>query len=161
MRVPLKLNEIEQEHLQELYDAAGVARDELPYTEAFDKLCQDFQDRTFKNAHHEQVFGAILKYVRSSTCGAKLKTPVQLSGEQIAQLKAIINRHGTAGRLAPYSAEYEAALKEYNAATSQELSPRDFWLLVARCQARSRPSSGKRAAVKVRSEFSESDEAGD
>ena len=32
MKVPLKLNSIDQEHLQELYDAAGVARDELPYT---------------------------------------------------------------------------------------------------------------------------------
>src|SRR5258706_8529305 len=33
MKVPLKLNSIDQEHLQELYNAAGVARDELPYTE--------------------------------------------------------------------------------------------------------------------------------
>src|ERR1044072_7534176 len=70
MRVSLKLNAIEQEHLQELYDAAGVARDELPYSEQFDKLVQDFQDRTFKNAEPEQVFGALLKYVRSSTCAA-------------------------------------------------------------------------------------------
>ena len=30
MNVPLKLNAIDQEHLQELYNAAGVARDELP-----------------------------------------------------------------------------------------------------------------------------------
>ena len=36
MKVPLKLNSIDQEHLQELYDSAGVARDELPYTPAFD-----------------------------------------------------------------------------------------------------------------------------
>src|SRR5687767_14353654 len=55
MRPALKLNAIEQEHLQELYDAAGVARDELPYTEQFTQLCQDFQDRAFKNADPEQV----------------------------------------------------------------------------------------------------------
>ena len=31
--IPLKLSAIDQEHLQELYDASGVARDELPYTD--------------------------------------------------------------------------------------------------------------------------------
>ena len=66
MRLPLKLSSIDQEHLQELYDAAGVARDELPYTPKFDDIWQGFQDRTFKNAEREQVFGALLKYVRSS-----------------------------------------------------------------------------------------------
>src|SRR5579872_5953236 len=40
MNIPLKLNAIDQEHLQELYNAAGVARDELPYTEQFEQLCQ-------------------------------------------------------------------------------------------------------------------------
>src|SRR5213592_2907544 len=57
MRVPVKLSSIEQEHLQELYDAAGVARDELPYTEKFDELWLGFQNRTFKDAEREQVFG--------------------------------------------------------------------------------------------------------
>lgn len=151
MRVPLRLNEIEQEHLQELYDAAGVARDELPYTESFDKLCQDFQDRTFKNAHQEQVFGAILKYVRSSTCGAKGRSHPQMTPEQTAQLKAIINRHGNGGRIMPYSAEYDAALKEYSAAIGREVSPRDFWVLVSHVQGRSR-SSSRRATVRARSE---------
>ena len=66
MKPPLKLNAIDQEHLQELYNSAGVARDELPYTPAFDALVQGFQDRTFKNADQEQVFSAIIKYVRSS-----------------------------------------------------------------------------------------------
>ena len=67
MKAPLKLNSIDQEHLQELYNSAGVARDELPYSPAFDNLVQGFQDRTFKNAEPEQVFGAIVKYVRSSS----------------------------------------------------------------------------------------------
>ena len=35
MKAPLKLNSIDQEHLQELYNSAGVARDELPYSPAF------------------------------------------------------------------------------------------------------------------------------
>src|SRR5262245_28558091 len=84
MRVPLKLNAIEQEHLQELYDAAGVARGELPYSDQFHQLCEGFQDRTFKNAEREQVFGAILKYVRSSSnsaSGAVIET--KLSEDQL------------------------------------------------------------------------------
>jgi hypothetical protein len=60
MKVPLKLNSIDQEHLQELYNAAGVARDELPYTPQFEELWQGFQDRTFKNADREQLFAAII-----------------------------------------------------------------------------------------------------
>ena len=67
MRPPLKLNAIEQEHLQELYDAASAARDELPYTPKFEDLWQGFQDRTFKNAEREQVYGAITKYVRTGS----------------------------------------------------------------------------------------------
>src|SRR5206468_10352942 len=35
MKAPMKLNAIDQEHLQELYNAAGVPRDEPPYTPVF------------------------------------------------------------------------------------------------------------------------------
>ena len=75
MRPPLKLNAIDQEHLQELYDAAGISRDQLPYTPKFEELCQGFQDRTFKNAHQEQVFGALLKYTRSGGAAATMIPP--------------------------------------------------------------------------------------
>src|ERR1051325_5969542 len=107
MRVPLKLNAIEQEHLQELYDAAGVARDELPYSPKFDELCQGFQDRTFKNAEREQVFGAILKYVRSSSTAASgAAVENKLTEDQLKQLKALLPRHARGGKLLPYSDEF-------------------------------------------------------
>jgi hypothetical protein len=112
MRLGLKLNSIEQEHLQELYDAAGVARDELPYTPAFDKLCQDFQYRTFKNAEPAQVYGAMLKYVRSSTCSAGDAEAPSLEAEQVKQLKVVLRKHGRSGKLLPFSSELEAAMKE-------------------------------------------------
>src|SRR5438093_13575750 len=93
MRAPLKLNSIEQEHLQELYDAAGVARDELPYSPQFEEIWQGFQDRTFKNAEREQVFGAILKYVRSSSNTASGNViESKLSDDQLKQLKMLIPR---------------------------------------------------------------------
>src|SRR5688500_19747165 len=92
MRVPLKLNAIEQEHLQELYNAAGVARDELPYSEKFEEIWSGFQDRTFKNAEREQVYGAIIKYVRSSSNASTEQPDAKLDEEQAKRLKSLLPR---------------------------------------------------------------------
>lgn len=145
MRPSLKLNAIEQEHLQELYDAAGVARDELPYSESFDKLCQDFQDRAFKNADPEQVYGALIKYVRSSTCSSSKPEAPQLTPEQVKQLKLVLKKHAKAGKVLPYSSEFEAAMKEFNTVGGLNLSTRDFWMAIAGTQARSRRPGAKAA----------------
>src|SRR5437764_5084848 len=113
MRVPLKLNAIEQEHLQELYDAAGVARDELPYSEKFEEIWQGFQDRTFKNAEREQVFGALLKYTRSSGNASTAAPDTKLSEEQLKQLKGLLPRHARGGKILPYSDEFQQVQKEF------------------------------------------------
>jgi hypothetical protein len=160
MRPPLKLNAIEQEHLQELYDAAGVARDELPYTEQFTQLVQDFQDRTFKNAEPEQVFGAILKYVRSSTNAAGDVGDAVLDPEQVKSLKLVLKRHVKGGKVLPYSSEFETALKEFMGMTKKELTGRDFWLSIVRTQGRSRRPP-KRAAAKAVREDDGSEEDGE
>jgi len=136
MRPNLKLNGIEQEHLQELYDAAGIGRDELPYSQQFEKLCQDFQDRTFKNADPEQVYGALLKYVRSSTCASGKAEVPRLQPDDVKQLRLVLKKHGRAGKVLPYSYEFEASLKEFNGATGKELSARQFWMSIARAQSR-------------------------
>src|SRR5436190_9617036 len=93
MQLPLKLNAIDQEHLQELYDTSGIARDELPYTDAFEILWQGFQDRTFKNAEREQLFGALIKYVRSSSNASTTLPPGVATDEQLKQLKQLLPRH--------------------------------------------------------------------
>jgi len=147
MRPSLKLNAIEQEHLQELYDAAGVARDELPYSDQFTKLCEDFQFRAFKNAEPEQVYGAMLKYVRSSTNSSKNVEDSVLDSEQLKQLKNVVRRHAKAGKVLPYSSEFESALKEFGTLTGITLSPRDFWLSIARSQGRARKPPKRAAKV--------------
>src|SRR6266567_1962943 len=102
MMIPLKLNSIDQEHLQELYDSTGVARDELHYTPAFDEIVQGFQDRTFKNADHEQLFAAILKYLLiSSNAAAEPVAGAALNEDQLKQLKVVVSRHGSSGKLLP------------------------------------------------------------
>jgi hypothetical protein len=159
MRVPLKLNSIEQEHLQELYDSAGVARDELPYSAKFDEIWQGFQDRTFKNAEREQVFGAILKYVRSSSnaaSGALIESKV--SDDQLKQLKALLPRHSRAGKVLPYSDEFEAVRKEFAKISGVELTEQEFWQAMQKSQGPKRqPPPRRKAAAKAVEEETEDD----
>ena len=150
MKLPLKLNSIDQEHLQELYDAAGVARDELPYTPAFETLWQGFQDRTFKNADREQVFAAIVKYVRSSGNAAGQLAPPALSDEQLKQLKPVLSRHVIGGKILPYSDAFEGARAEFNKLAGADLDEHAFWQAILRAQGPKRvpPRRKKVAAAK-------------
>jgi len=134
MRVPLKLNSIEQEHLQELYNAAGIARDELPYSEKFEEVWSGFQDRTFKNAEREQVYGAIVKYVRSSSNASTAQPESRLNEDQLKQLKILLPRHAKGGKILPYSDEIDAARKEFAKLSSVELSEQEFWQAIMRAQ---------------------------
>jgi hypothetical protein len=150
MKVPLKLNSIDQEHLQELYDSTGVARDELPYTESFTKLCEGFQDRTFKNADPEQVYGALLKYVRSSSNAASAELPPSaVTDEQLKQLKAVLSRHLIAGKILPYSDEIKNAKAEFQKASGLELTEQEYWRAVLKLQGAKRrpPAPRKKVAT--------------
>ena len=129
--IPLKLSSIDQEHLQELYDAAGIARDELPYTEAYENIWQGFQDRTFKNAGRDQLYGALLKYTRSSTNPAKPSEPVELTEDQKKLLKNMIARHASGGKFMPYSDAFNSAVKEFNTQSGLTISENDFWRAAA------------------------------
>jgi hypothetical protein len=149
MKPPLKLSAIEQEHLQDLYDAAGVARDELPYTPEFEKFVQDFQDRTFKNAEPEQVYGAIIKYTRTSSNSMKnIAVDLPLDEEQLKKLKPVLTRHASAGRVMPYSDAFTNAKNEYKKHTGVELSDLQFWQAVLKTAGSKRkpPPPRKRAS---------------
>jgi len=157
MRPPLKLSAIDQEHLQELYDAAGVARDELPYTDSYEQVWQGFQDRTFKNAEREQLYGALLKYVRSSSNSAKNSPENILTDEQVKQLKGLLPRHSRSGKILPYSEEFDLVLKEFNKLAGTNLTGRAFWEGIIQSQgAKRRPP--KRVKVAVAAEESEEDD---
>ncbi len=134
MRPPIKLSAIDQEHLQELYNAAAVPREELPYTTFFDDICQGFQDRTFKNAHPEQVFAALLKYVRSGSHPAQPVQEVPLSDEQLKQLKDLLPRHAKGGKVLPYGDEFEAVHKEFSKLSGTSLETGVFWRAIIRSQ---------------------------
>lgn len=157
MAVPLKLNAIDQEHLQELYNAAGVSRDELPYTPQFEELWQGFQDRTFKNADREQVFGAIIKYVRSSGNASGQITLPGITDEQIKQLKAILSRHLVGGKILPYGESFQTARGEFNKAAKTDLDEQTFWHAILKSQGPKR-TPPKRAKVAVSKPDDDDDE---
>ena len=153
MKPPLKLNAIDQEHLQELYNASGVARDELPYTPVFEQLVQGFQDRTFKNADPEQVFAALLKYTRSSSNAATEQPAVTLDEDQLKRLKAALSRHLVGGKILPYSDEFNAARSEFIKAAGVEVPEQDFWRAILRSQGnKRRPPPRKKVAAAAKEE---------
>lgn len=154
MKPAMKLNAIDQEHLQELYDGLGTARDELPYTDKFDQLVQGFQDRTFKNADHEQVFAALLKYVRSSSnASSEVPADVAVSDDQIKQLKAVLSRHLVGGKILPYSDEINSARTEFNKAAGLQLNELEFWRAIQRAHGnKRRPPRRTKVAARVEQE---------
>jgi hypothetical protein len=158
MRPPLKLNAIEQEHLQELYDAATAARDELPYTPKFEDLWQGFQDRTFKNAEREQVYGAIMKYVRTgSPAGPMDLSEKRVSDDQAKQLKTLLVRTVRGGKLLPYSDEFESLRKDFNKLIGGELNERDFWQAIRQAQGPKRQPPRRTKVVAPKEEEPEED----
>ncbi len=147
MRVPLKLSSIDREHLQELYDAAGIPRDQLPYTTKFDEIWEGFQDRTFKNAEREQIYGALIKYARSGSHPAPDdSSSPDVTDDHLKQLKALIPRHSRAGKILPYSDEFEAVRGEFNKLAKMELTEQQFWQAILRSQGPKRKPP-KRAKV--------------
>ena len=148
MAIPLKLGSIEQEHLQELYEASGIPRDDLPYSPALSLLAQGFQDRTFKNADEGQVFGAILKYVRSGRCAkASGAVPAGFPGQ--AEHARVLRAQLHAGRkIQPYTPEFDAARGEFRRKAGAELSPHEFWLVLkAACERVPAAKSNRRGAA--------------
>lgn len=159
MRPPVKLSAIDQEHLQELYDAAGVPRDTLPYTEAFEQLVRDFQDRTFKNADKEQVYAALLKYTRSGSAGSAVAPESTLTPDQKKQLKSVLPRHAKGSKILPYSEELEAARQEFNRLAGTTLTDAEFWQDILALQgSRRRPPTRAAKPAAVESADTDDDE---
>jgi hypothetical protein len=127
MALPLKLSAIEQQHLQELYDAAGIPRDALPYTEILDQMCRDFQDRAFKNAGPAQVYGALVKYIKSSNCPKGAMVEIVDEEPLATNLKRVRDHRAGKAKINPYTSEFDSAKREFISTTGIELSEADFY----------------------------------
>jgi hypothetical protein len=146
MSTPIKLGAIEQEHLQELYEAAGVPRDRLPYSPAMAQVCQGFQDRTFRNADEGQVYGAIVKYVRSSRCAVADAAAVpEATEEQARWVELLKSQHPTWRKLQPYSPGFDGARAAFGRDNGAEITPHEFWQVVQLASKRAPGSSGEKS----------------
>lgn len=147
MSVPLKLGSIEQQHLQELFDAADVMRDDLPYSPELAQVCRDFQDRTFKNANEAQVYGALLKYVRSgrrqksASPAAPAATP-----DRLEHAKLLRAQRQSMPKLQPYTRDFDSARAGFARNGGPDLSPNEFWC-VARLASASAGARRRTAAL--------------
>jgi hypothetical protein len=148
MALPLKLSAIEQQHLQELYDAAGIPRDALPYSETLDQMCNDFQDRAFKNAGPAQVYGALVKYIKSSNCPKGAAVEVVDEEPLASHLKRVRDHRAGKARIAPYTSEFDSARREFTTSTGIELTEADFYRGLRLASERP-PARSRRAAVAV------------
>ena len=137
--IPLKLGSIEQQHLQELYEAAGVPRDELPYSPALTQVCKEFQDRTFKNANEAQVYGAIVKYVRSGRRAKKSTERPTVPAARAELAKLLRAQRASAPKPQPYTREFESARGAF-ARTGSDLPPNEFWAVLQLASGRSAPA---------------------
>ncbi len=144
--LPLKLSSIEVQHLQELYDAAGIPRDVLPYTAELDQLCLDFQDRAFKNAGPGQVYGALVKYVKSSKCPKTGPAEMKEDAPNAETIRKVKEHRAGKAKLSPYTPEFEQARKEFIHAHKTDLSEAEFYLGLRLATERS-PIKAKKAAV--------------
>jgi len=150
MSTPLKLGAIEQEHLQELYEAAGIPRDDLPYSPELTQLCKDFQDRAFRNADEPQVYGALLKYVRSSKCSTSATVDPAVTAAYAAQAAQLKASQPGAAKLRPYTPAFDSAREAFaktREAGAPELSPRDFWNIIKLSSRRAAPPPRKALAA--------------
>ena len=139
MSMPLKLGSIEQEHLQEIYEAAGIPRDDLPYSPELTQMCRDFQDRAFRNADEAQVFGALIKYVRSSKCSTAAACEPEVTAAREAQANLLRTSNPAAAKLRPYTPAFDSAREAFaksREAGTPEISAQEFWCIVKLCSRR-------------------------
>jgi hypothetical protein len=142
----LKLGAIEQEHLQELYEAAGVPRDQLPYSPVMAQMCQGFQERTFRNADEAQVYGAIVKYVRSSRCAAGDSPAPEATSDQARQVALLKAQHPVWKKLQPYSPGFDSARSAFARDNGADLTPHEFWQVIQLAAKRGSPQRSRAPA---------------
>lgn len=145
MAIPLKLGTIEQQHLQELYEAAGVPRDELPYSPALTQVCKEFQNRTFKNANEAQVFGAIVKYVRSGRRAKARATQPTVAPDRLTQARLLRAQRASAPKPRPYTRDFDYARNAFARAGGPDLSPQEYWCVLQLACEREVPAPADRA----------------
>ena len=112
-------------------------------------MCRDFQDRTFKNANEAQVYGALVKYVRSGRRGEGPRPKAPAAPRDLVEQARQLKEHRPAGqKLEPYTNAFDHARDAFARHLGAELSQHDFWHLVRLAGARSSGAKARPPAVR-------------
>lgn len=126
----VRLDRMGEEHVRELLESTELARDQLPYTEEFDRLKDEFYRRTFKKVSDEEFWLILAKIGKKG--GVRGKTtrdyaPELSEGEKEALLRLLPVDLGKTDSLA-YTDQMQRLVADFNRAAGLELSERDVWL---------------------------------
>jgi hypothetical protein len=128
----MRLDRAGEEHVRELMQGAELARDQLPYTEEFDRLKQGFYMRTFKKVSDAEFWLILARVGKKGGVRGKATQDhaPELSDDQKATLlKRLPVAIGETDSL-PYTERMSRLVKGFNAAVNLSLSEREVWLAV-------------------------------
>ncbi len=128
----------EEELLEQLYAALGLPLDDLPYTEEFEHLYQEFTEQ-FPEHDRRWVLNRLFRLRKAGLLprfGRVGSIPMSASADDVELIERLVIRHaGSLGRRdqLPYTDQFAALVREFNEARSgPPLSEHAIWRLVAR-----------------------------
>lgn len=126
------LSRAHEEHIRELLQAAGMARDLLPYTPEFDSLKGDFYLRAFRKMSDAEFWRAVVNVAKKGGVRGKrssIRAP-SLTQEQRETLRRLLPVPiGERDKL-PYGDKFPKFVRGFNSETGLALTEREVWLAV-------------------------------
>jgi len=126
----MRLDRASEEHVRELLDDTELPRDQLPYTEEFDRLKEAFYDRTFKKLSDSEFWQILARIGKQGGVRGK-KTRDSAPGLSEEQKELLLRKLpvpiGQTDGL-PYTDKMTKLVAGFNGATGLDLSDRDVWL---------------------------------
>ncbi len=115
------------------YESVGRTLDALPYTDDFERLCEQAGVTDRRAALH--TLQRLRKSGRLPRLGRAPERPPKIDGAHEAVLTELVAEHagslGQRDRL-PYTPGFDRVLEAFNARTASAINPHDLWRLIAR-----------------------------
>jgi hypothetical protein len=128
----MRLDRAGEEHVRDLLNDTELPRDQIPYTEEFGRLKEDFRMRTFKKLSDSEFWLVLAKVGKKG--GVKGKVTRDHAPHLSDEHKELLQRRlpvplGETDSL-PYTEKMARLVKGFNMITELDLSEREVWLAV-------------------------------
>lgn len=124
-----RLDRASEEHVRDVLKAASVARDQLPYTDEFGQLKEEFYGRTFKDLTDSEFWLVLVRVAKSGGVrgkGAVHSAPEMTEAEKESLKGLLPVGLGQIDQL-PYTPRMVSLAKRFNAATGQAYTEHQLW----------------------------------